>query len=382
MNIVSLILLCLARAFRQDVNQPEIEVEPRSLLRRAIIPVELSQWNFIYASQCNRAFMIFTRLTAAAFDRLLHKFALSYDATTMRNLTDGEWFHDLERPARRDLPAHAGLALALRWCCSTSTIQELCVFFGIIPSTFSRFLPYCLSLLLVTLQSDHAGRVEWPTEDEQFIMADMVSLKYPRLAGCFGTLDGLRLPLEESGDIVAQNNYYNGWVKKHNIVNVFIWGADGTLIGYGINFPGTYHDSHVCSDAGLYQAIRDKQHASLFLAGDAAFVDPNGGFEALVGGPKIRRVAKANERGPQNIEEGLWEQNLTSYRQASEWGNAYLCMQFPRLKCKWRANDAPFRRLAITTILHLANYRTRVVGRNQLDTVFAAPYWAQAHAGR
>jgi len=74
MNIVSLILLCLARAFRQDVNQPEIEVEPRSLLRRAIIPVELSQWNFIHASQCNRAFMIFTRLTAAAFDRLLHKF--------------------------------------------------------------------------------------------------------------------------------------------------------------------------------------------------------------------------------------------------------------------------------------------------------------------
>ena len=380
--MLPLILLCIARAFRQDVHDGNAEQESRSLLRRAIIPAECSQWNFIYASRCERAFMIFTRLTPEAFDRVLERFTLSYDSTTMRNLNDGEWFHDLERPPRRDLPAHAGLALALRWCCSTANIQELCVFFGIIPSTFSRFLPYCLSLLLATLQCDTAARVEWPTVDEQYIMADMVALKYERLAGCFGTLDGLRLPLEESSDEIQQNNYYNGWIKKHNIVNVFIWGADGTIIGYGINFPGTYHDSHVCADAGLYNAIRDKQDPALYLAGDAAFVDPNGGFETIVGGPKIRRVAKANERGPQNLEEARWERDLTSYRQASEWGNQYLCSQFPRLKCKWKANDAPFRRLAITTILHLANFRTRVIGRNQLDTVFAKPYWQQAHAGR
>ena len=73
-------------------------------------------------------------------------------------------------------------------------------------------------------------------------------------------------------------------------------------------------------------------------------------------------------------EELAWEKSVTALRQCSEWGNNELCSVFPRLKTKWDINNSSFRQLGMMTIVHLHNLRTRLLGRNQIRSVFYYPF--------
>ena len=63
----------------------------------------------------------------------------------------------------------------------------------------------------------------------------------------------------------------------------------------------------------------------------------------------------------------------TSLRQASEWGMRGLQATFPRWK-KRLPSDHYQRRLVIEAIVLIHNYRTELVGYNQINTVFDPEY--------
>ena len=63
----------------------------------------------------------------------------------------------------------------------------------------------------------------------------------------------------------------------------------------------------------------------------------------------------------------------TSLRQASEWGMRGLQGSFPRCK-KRLPSDKTKRRRVIECIVLVHNFRTEVVGHNQITTVFAPEY--------
>ena len=146
----------------------------RMLLREAILPTTASPWQHMYDSRSERAFIIYLGINVRMFDRLLSPFEEIYKSTTMRNLQPGQYLRMLQRPSRRTLPAHVGLAMALRWCCSQADQHTLCLMFGVVPSTFSYYLPYVLSILLMCLQKDSAANIEFPDFSLQMVYAKMV----------------------------------------------------------------------------------------------------------------------------------------------------------------------------------------------------------------
>ena len=64
---------------------------------------------------------------------------------------------------------------------------------------------------------------------------------------------------------------------------------------------------------------------------------------------------------------------ITSTRQAAEWGMRVLQGSFQRLHTIL-PSDPHMRRIIITCCLHLCNLRTRVMGINQIRTVFDPSY--------
>ena len=356
--LLVLMLLCLCL----NMKTPD----SRKLLRQSILSPEDSAWAHMYASKCDRAFIIYTGVNVAMFHRLLERFAPLYETTTCYN-TGGQYFRrtirDRHRP--RIIPATGALGLALRWCTSICSQHMLITFFGMTQTMVSHYLPYCLSLLLIVLQQDINARISFPNLVEQQLLACMIAYKYPLLRGCIGSIDGLRLPVTSSENDILQERYYNGWHTEHCTNNVLLYLADGTIAACGMNYWGSYHDSTTAHQSGIYDCLLQHMPDNLYIAGDCAFPSIEG---------RIRRVSKVGESGPQTPDAVAWERSLTALRQCSEWGNNELCNKFPRLKAKWDINDAAFRQLGMLTIVHLHNFRTRLLGRNEIRNIFFYPF--------
>jgi hypothetical protein len=65
-------------------------------------------------------------------------------------------------------------------------------------------------------------------------------------------MDGLKLPIQNSRDEAIQNAYYNGWLHDHLVGSVFIFAPSGLIVACTVNAPGSWHDSTVAQNGGLY----------------------------------------------------------------------------------------------------------------------------------
>lgn len=69
-----------------------------------------------------------------------------------------------------------------------------------------------------------------PTENECVEYQHVIYDKYQSLNRVFATADGLKLYLEQSGDAVIENMFYNGWKSNHLITNVLLFVSDRYVI--------------------------------------------------------------------------------------------------------------------------------------------------------
>ena len=90
-------------------------------------------------------------------------------------------------------------------------------------------------------------------------------------------------------------------------------------------------------------------------------------------------VGPIPERTARQLPGSVWDNMLalsndyTSLRQASEWGMRGLQGTFPRLK-KHLPSDKDKRWLVIECIIFVNNFRTSIIGQNQIATVFDPEY--------
>ncbi len=68
-------------------------------------------------------------------------------------------------------------------------------------------------------------------------------------------MDGLKLYLEQSGDQVIQNMFYNRWTHDHYVLLVFVFCPDGTIPIAAINYPGCFHDSQLAEWGKVYKQL-------------------------------------------------------------------------------------------------------------------------------
>jgi hypothetical protein len=214
----------MARQDRIESRQPS-----RLYLRRSELlpnPRLNTPWQALYDSQNDRAFITTTGFDVATFGCLLTAgfaqkwYTIPISRADINNNGDA-------RPGRRSLDAAGALGLVLHYLNSTMRETSLQQIFAIIPATVTRYITFGLHILLTTLKDISEAKIQWLRGADFERCSALVVTRHPRLTGAFGSIDGLKLPVQTSDDIDIENATFNGWLSEHFISSVLAFSAEG-----------------------------------------------------------------------------------------------------------------------------------------------------------
>ena len=153
--------------------------------------------------------------------------------------------------------------------------------------------------------------------------------------------------------------------------NLFVFNFSGEMIHAAVNYPGSWHDSKIAIVSGFYRKLRTRTPAGMAILADTAFISDT---RKTLG--RLVRSRKVNERRDiplstaLNAIDILQQREMPSERKGAEWGVHGAKQPFGRYKRALPADST--RRLTMFSITcHLYNLRVRLVGRNQIQTVYS-----------
>jgi hypothetical protein len=326
-----------------------------SLLRKAIIPAKWSSWRYLRYNGDDSSFLNLTGMTQPAFNQLV--------TIVFHN----ESKHIIGRYPQLD--EFDQLGLLIMYLNSPLELKHLSLLFGIVPSSASMIIKKMLRKVFETLKNHPIAKVKFPmSRKTKLRYAKMVERRQPEVRNIIGFVDGLSLPVKCSEDDEEQSAYYNSYHHDTVVNNVFAFSPEGKIIFAAFNFPGSWHDAQVASE--LIKTAASKLD-SFALCVDQGFPRSGKVKDKLVGPLSKKSRAKLHPAIKDFI---LNLHNIyTSLRQAAEWGMRALQGTFARLKARLTENCEK-RYLILACIILLHNYRTELVGLNQIKTVFHPEY--------
>ena len=256
-----------------------------------------------------------------------------------------------------------GLGLQLFYLRNRGAQWVLCTVFGMTQSQVSNYLRFSRRILIKLLSKTNIAKTSVPdsTDIEKFVEA--VSCRHPILGQkrVWGTMDGLKILLQQSTKFSIQLRFYNGWTHDHYVTNLFVFAPDGTIRFFCINCPGAVHDSQVGELSGLFQKLKtiyEKINATITV--DSAFSSARYPF-----------FIKSSESSQAiTTEDFLLACEATSMRQSAEWGMRCLQGSFPRLKERFIYEERGERALMLRLVVLIYNYRVNTVGVNQIRNIY------------
>ncbi len=262
----------------------------------------------------------------------------------------------------------AQLGLYLFFIGSTMGIKHLCLIFGVMPMPCSAVINKMMQLVVKKLKSHPLAKVKFPDEEKMARFARTIQEREPEVDDVIGFMDGLAFTSECTSKLIEQNAMYNGYHSDAMVNNIIAYGPDGKVFLCAINFPGRWHDGSITANIlpYIWNNIRNYK-----MCVDQGFPGCGDAHLILVG-PISKRQAK---RLAPNLRPYLLRiSNIyTSLQQASKWGMQSLRGTFPRCK-KRLPGYAEKRKKVIQSIVLIHNFRTEIVGLNQIATVFDPEY--------
>ncbi|KAF9039695.1 hypothetical protein BDZ89DRAFT_945205 [Hymenopellis radicata] len=348
------------RARRLYIIRPELLPNPRIN----------TPWQALYHSQSDRAFITTMGFDVAAFNAILRDgFEDAWNTTPIPRSDVPSTA--VPRLTCRSLDAAGALGLILHYLNSTILDVSLVEIFALIPTTVSRYISFAMDILLATLERMPAAQIKWLKDGQFELNNNLILARHPLLDGAFGSVDGLKLPVQVSIDQEIENATYNGWLHDHFISNILAFSAQGEIIAARINAPGSWHDSRVARP--IYEKLLNDTPDGFYLVADTAFPQ---GTDAIHG--KIKASIKQGTRLPRDACERdammAFDRQLLSYRQTAEWGMRTMQGSFGRLRVPLPIRYGPIRKTLLEVCMRLFNLRARTVGHNQIRTVYM-PIW-------
>ncbi|QRV84687.1 DDE superfamily endonuclease [Ceratobasidium sp. AG-Ba] len=333
----------------------------RHFLRRSDLmpnPRLDSSWLAIYRNYRDSAFIHTLGINTATFELLLAAgFRDGWDKYTIPRGDVNP--NGQSRPGARSLDAEGALAATLYHLCSVVPDKSLEQMFAIVPSSLSRYLSRSVPLLLDVLKSMPEARISWPSRQEMKQSSEIITHRHPNINGAFGFMDGLNLPCQTSGDAGEQSAMFNGWCRAHVVSNVLVFDPKvrwiafsryaklipglGMIVAATINAPGSWHDVRV-ANLDIYRLLLENTPEGFFVIADSAFKSRDEELSKKIHTPLKANSIFENLTDEQVAAEWAYSADITSARQAVEWGMRAIQGCFARLRVPLDANDKLARR--------------------------------------
>jgi hypothetical protein len=127
--------------------------------------------------------------------------------------------------------------------------------FGLTATLLSMYLLCSRRILIECLRQNMWGKLRISTEKQIKFYTACVRKNHPALKDVWCTMDGLKLPLQQSGNTLIHNNFYNGWTHDHYVTNIFCFCPDGTIPICITILPGSIHDSKDAVIGRVYKKL-------------------------------------------------------------------------------------------------------------------------------
>mmetsp|Transcript_21055 Transcript_21055/g.58541 ORF Transcript_21055/g.58541 Transcript_21055/m.58541 type:complete len:322 (-) Transcript_21055:28-993(-) len=297
------------------------------------------------------------------FRELLAVFEPLYDMYTFDNRTGTIRNYKSNKGGRkREMDSTGCLGLVLFWFRTRGSVARgLSMAFGLTSTPMYKWLKYGCKILLCALQTDLVAVVKLPTNEQTELYIDALARKYPvlRRHRVWAACDGIKLPIQRSGNWMKQNRFYNGWTAGTYVNCVFVFCPDGRIRACTLNAPGCWHDS-TQADYGMYQKMKemyDQYRAKVVV--DSAFNLSAKDF-----------LIKSSQLDPPSEEGVVLNRAVTSVCQLSEWGMRQIQGGFPRVKDLFFLEELGERKIILHPMVLLYNFQTSKVQVNTILNTF------------
>ena len=310
-----------------------------------------------------------TGFDCMSFASLCEMFAPIFDSYTPfvpSGTSCFEWRKLENRGRERKIRPEDCLGLVLAWTRTRGSLMALQLIFGMTYSNLDDYLLFGKRILVMVLGDDQRARVQIPSSEKIEEYKLMVRGRHRFLTNVWCIMNGLKLTLEQSGDALIQERFYNGWTHDHYVSSVLCFCPDGTIPIAYINIPGSVHDSQIADYGNIYeklQSVYERDGAQCTV--DSAFGNVSRNF-LIKSSQDMIHIHNSCERDI--------ARDATSMQQLAEcWGMRAVQSSMPRMKDQIKYEEHGELKVSLTVFILLYNLRARMVGLNQLNSFYATP---------
>jgi len=362
---MAMLLKIQQKRFRHLLTLEGRRRRDRRIPRISLVEPSMSPWERLYGSGNDQALITTAGFDHTAFRELLVLFEPWFNSyTPWTGSQDGTSFKPLKKKCgvRRLVDARTCLGLVLTWYRFRGAEYILQGWFGFTGTHLNVWLKFGRRGLTLILWNDPRARVKMPSDAQIESYKQVVAAKYSALTDVYSFADGLKLAFENCDDLDEQSMFYNGWKSGHFITNLFVFSVDGRIINCVVNAPGSVHDSTLAEWGEVYEDLEDAyERTGGKCVVDSAFASNDNAF--------LLKSAQ-NYNGCSTPLDIVRCDQATSLRQAAEWGMRAIQAAFPRVKETIPFEESGERRVVLTLLPLLYNFRLETVGLNQIRNTF------------
>jgi len=315
------------------------------------LPCESVMFSMVY-SKNDETYRFLFRMEKIYFERLLLNFRKPWKTFGLTRDASGSYVK-CTRDRDRQIHARMALALTLRFLFTTSECSTTAVNYGMILSTYSRYLRHGLFCLQKTLQDfEPLSSYGIPTFNDRTIYAHVIeAVSEGKVKNVWGAVDGICLSLERPGDAFLEGDNYCAYKKGHKKRLCAIFAPDGSVNG------ATWGNGNI-GDSTLFYPLASKLELerreigkTLRVLGDSAFANTKLCIQC------VHKNAEA---------EGVPIKVLRQIRNFSEIGLGMIMKSTRQLHIRLPSDDKAMIDLTLDVALRLLNFRVRVAREGQL----------------
>jgi hypothetical protein len=212
-----------------------------------------------------------------------------------------------------------------------------------------------------SLQRLTLAKINWPTKAEQRAYAARIEAKYPDIKGRFGFVDGKDFRVQEPSDTERAVQ------RLVLITGVLCFSVDGLIIWAKHNCVGSWNDGDMSRELQEKLLRADLCEEDYGIVADTAFPVSKGLRGKSISPLKENELERAHPLAQAALLS--LSNSITSLQQACEWGVGSIEKVWRQLLRPLPYNPA-LRRIRLTNLFRLWNFRVRTTGISQIRNVF------------